>query len=203
MFIGIMLAYALVHIGLFVESFFWADNSRWRIWFLRLLLLGMAYDNLLQALGAFFAGEDWFVWVNYPRYYLHVWVLPFLCWYALSIMNDARIGFSRNAWFVSFCMLFTIAALIFGAVNELLGLELELNETFGVLRLTKVGSGVPYATVLTNIVVLLMAAMIWNVCRWNLMFWGTLFILVVNGASAGQKWGFLASNFAEIIFILA
>lgn len=203
MFTAIMLSYAVILCFLFAESFRWSDNSQWRIWFLRLMLFGMIYDNLAQGLGFLFVEQDWFVALNYPRYYLHVWVLPFLTLFTLAIMKDAGVGIASNRVFSVFCIAFTLIALAFGSWQELPGLELAVQDEAGLVKLKKVGASIPYATVLTNFLVIIMAAAVWKVSGWKWLFLGALFIFILNSATGGLSWGFAVGNFAEVVFIFS
>ena len=65
-------------------------------------------------------------------------------------------------------------------------------------------SGVPpIATILTNLLLIILAAAVWRACGQKAMFAGALFALVVNGALAGIEWFFLVGNFVEVVFILS
>lgn len=203
MFTVIMLSYAIVLCFLLAESFRWSDNSRWRIWFLRLMLFGMIYDNVAQGAGFVFIDQDWFVWANYPRYYLHVWVLPFLTLFAFSIMKDAGVGIAGNRLFAGFCIAFTGVSLIYGSWHELRDLELGVYESMELVRLKKITESIPYATILTNFLVIIFAAVVWRVNGWKWFFLGALFIFVLNSITGGFPWGFAVGNFAEVVFIFS
>jgi hypothetical protein len=200
--IAILDFYALVHLVLLLFTFNNRDNSV-GIWFLRILLFGMCYDNLFQALGPYAIGSDWYLQLNYPRYILHAGVLPFLTLFGLFIMRRAKVRVADKQGFQVFCVLFTVAALIYGLWHEVWLLDLVVTADLGHTKLSSDSELPPIATILTNLLVLLMAASVWRVAHWRWFFLGALFIFLVNGATASMAWGFLAGNMAEIVFIIA
>jgi hypothetical protein len=200
--IAILDFYALVHLVLLLFTFKSRDNSA-GIWFLRILLFGMCYDNLFQALGPYAIGFDWYLPLNYPRYILHAEVLPFLTLFSLSIMRSAEIKVAEKPWLQIFCVLFTAASLVYGLWHEVWLLDLVVTENLGHTKLSSDSELPPIATILTNLLVLLMAAAVWRVAHWRWFFLGALFIFLVNGATASMAGGFVAGNMAVIVFIIA
>lgn len=199
----VMLAsYALVLALLLLASFKFKESSA-AIWFLRLLLFGMCYDNLLQAMGPYFIDASWYLPLNYPRYVLHAAVLPFLTLFALFIMRSAGIKLAENSLFQAFCILFTVASLAYGLWHEVFLLELVSSDKLGHAKLVSASNAPPLATILTNVLVMAMALSVWRETQWRWFFFGGLFIFLVNGATASMAWGFLAGNMAEIVFVVA
>lgn len=197
----LLLLFALVDLSLLAWTFS-RGGSGARLWLLRLMLLGMCYDNLLQGLGNWFIDHAWYAPANVPRFLLHAGVLPFLTLFSLSIMRAAGIGLASQRFFVLFCWLFTAAALGWGLYHEVYLLELGPKPALGVQKLGSLSGLPPVATILTNVLVLPMAAAVWRVSGWIWFFLGALFIFLLNGATGGQPWGFLVGNFAEVVFIL-
>ena len=171
--------------------------------FICALLCGMTYDNLVVASGYWFIQESWFATINIPRFYLHVLVLPFLSLFTYAIIRQSGIALGKSPLFFAFCLLVTISALAYGISHELLNLQLVEKSALGTTRMSNANSSAPMATIVTNIVTLILAGYLWRKSGWKILFLGALFIFVVNGASATQAWGFLAGNFAEIIFVLS
>lgn len=199
----ILASYAAVHIAFFIWTFRWGGNGSARIWFLRVMLLAMAYDNSVMVLGAWYIESSWYLPVNYPRYLLHAGVLPFLTLFAFSVMEDVGVPIAERPAFKVFCRLFTLFALGYGLWHEVYLLELMPTVTVGVQKLTSTSDLPPIATIMTNLLVLPMAATVWKVARWKWLFLGGLFILLVNSATSAQEWGFLAGNFAELVFVFS
>lgn len=198
----LLLAFAVLHAALLAWTFAGGDLRSPRLWLLRLMLLGMGYDNLVQGLGNWFIDSSWYEAANVPRFVLHAAVLPFLTLFGLSIMRAAGIALARNRLLIGFCWAFTAAALAWGLYHEVYLLELGPKSALGVEKLGSLSALPPIATILTNIVVLPMAAAVWKTSGWKWFFLGGLFIFLLNGATGAQPWGFVVGNFAEVVFIL-
>lgn len=202
MFNYMLLSYALLHLVILVWTFTWAANTDSKIWILRALLFGMFYDNLMQGLGAWFITASWYESASIMRFVFHVSVLPFLTIFTLLILQLGQVNIANKLWFIGGCWMFALAAVIFGIYYEVYLLELGRTSVLGVEKLTSLSKTPPIATILTNIVVMLMAAALWRHNGWKWLFLGALFIFIVNGATATLAWGFIAGNFAELIFII-
>jgi len=197
----LLLIYAAIHVGLFYWTFRWNANGSWRLWFLRALLFGVFYDNLVTALGNVLIDSSWYEAANVPRFFLHAAILPFLVPFASSVMGEAGVAVAGSRAFQTLCLVFVFGALAFGLYHEVYLLELEPDPALGVAKLGSTADAPPWATIAANLVILPMAAAVWRKSGWPWMFLGTLFILLVNGAAGSSDWGFLAGNFAEIVFI--
>ena len=195
--------FACCHLLLLVWTLRWSGSFSWRIWFLRAMLFGMFYDNFIQSTGFLFYQESWFESASLMRYALHVTVLPFLTLFALSLMSEVKIQIAKRNDFIIFCFLFTAGALSFGWYYDFWVLELAPETNFGISKLVSLSKMPPIATILTNILILPMAAAIWKTSGWKWFFLGAVFIFLVNGATGAQPWGFITGNFAELVFILS
>jgi hypothetical protein len=193
--------FLLIHLTFLAWSFTFTDRPSLRLWFLRVMLFGMAYDNLILALGNIGVGMDWYIAANYPRYILHAAVLPFLTLFSLSAMQICEVPLARKQGFIQFCWAFTAVAWMYGVWHEVLLQELVPVEVMDHLRLVSASKMPPLATIATNILILPMAFMLWRRTGWYLFFAGTLFIFLLNGSTGSQPWGFIAGNGAEVIFI--
>lgn len=178
-------------------------KGQWRRLFLCALLCGMAYDNLIVASGQWFIEQPWFYNASMARFYSHVLILPFLSLFTFSIIRDYGLALGQSRLFLPLCTAVTLGALAFGISQELVGLQLVENSQFGVRRMSNAHGSAPVATILTNLFTIVLAAYLWRKSGWKVLFWGSIFIFIVNGASAGQKWGFIAGNLAEVVFVLS
>ena len=198
----ILLCFAGIHIGLLVWSFNWRSAYPWRQWFLRIMLLGTLYDNVVVAMAPAWLGSAGYEVANIPRFFIHAAVIPFLALFALSVMGSAGVKLAFNRLFRAFGCLFVLAALCFGLWHEVWLLELAPKTDLGFTRLSSAATLPPLATIFSNLLVLPMAALVWRQSGWSWFFLGALFIFLVNGAGASQPWGFLAGNGAECLFLL-
>ena len=199
----VLLVFALLQAGLLIWTFTRAPGNSARVWLLRFMLLGMCYDNVIQGLGNWFIEAPWYESANIPRFLLHASVLPFLTIFGLSVMRDAGVLLARKPLVSGFCWLFTIAALVWGLYHDVYLLQLGPKSAVGVMKLGSVSGLPPIATILTNILLLPMAALVWKASGWRWLFLGALFIFLVNGATGAQPWGFLVGNLAELVFIVS
>ena len=197
----LLLAFALCHLGLLLWTFTWRGGAA--LWLLRLLLLGMCWDNLVQGLGHLYVGTQGYELASRVRYLLHAAILPFLTLFGLWAMQCAGVRIAQAPWLVLTCCLITLVALLYGLYHEAWLLELAPTATLGVEKLVSQSKTPPLATIGTNLLLLLMAAAVWRAGGWPWLFLGGLFIFLVNGATASLPWGFLAGNLAEIVFILS
>lgn len=199
----ILACYAVVIIGLFIWSFRWGDNSSPRLWLLRAMMIGMWYDNSMQSLGNWAIDSSWYLPMSYPRWAMHVLILPFLSLFAVSIMRSAGVAIASNKIFINTIWVVVIISLLVGAWHDIVNLQLEVISPLGVTKYTSAASAPPYPTLLANALVIIMGAVVWRASGWSWLFIGAVFIFLVNGGSAGQPWSFLAANMAEVVFMIA
>lgn len=200
---SLLLAFALGHSILFAYSFRFGEARSARIWLLRAMFFSIAFDNVMQGMGSHWMDSSWYETASRLRWFFHAVILPFLTIFAVSILSAAGVGLARRAWFLGAAWAFTLMALSWGFYHEVLLLELEPKEIYGVVKYRNASSFPPIATILTNVAILPMAAVVWRVSGWRWFFLAGLFIFLVNGATASLPWGFLAGNFAELIFVIA
>lgn len=167
---------------------------------LQLLLVGLLTDNLVLALGPVAYEASWYERLSHVRYVAHVLVLPPLVIAAVGLA--ARVGVEWGASNLArwTAVLFAVSAIAFGWATEINGLELRPETLFGHTRLVSVHASPPLATIMTNVALLVISALIWRRSGWQWAFAGSLMIFVVNGAGATSDWGIVAGNIAEIGF---
>lgn len=167
------------------------------------MLLGLSYDNTVLALSDVAMDESWYYGASWFRYVAHVLVLPPLVVAALRIGGRAGIQWSNTRAASMIGLVFVVAACAFGFVVEIAGLEL-VRETLGEhVRYVSADATPPFATIVTNVVVLGLSALLWKETRWPWLFAAALLILLVNGSLAGNPRSIVAGNTAEIVFSLA
>lgn len=198
--VAAFVACLLVALCLLAWSFRFPKPASLRLWFVRLMLLSMAYDNLVLALGGVGGVSSWYVGATWLRFALHVLVLPLLIPFALSAMRVCGVPLVRRRPFAVLCWLCVGAAWCYGLGHDLLRLELAPKEVLGHVRLASVSATPPLATIFVNLLFLGLAASVWRWAGWSAAFLGGLFILVVNGAVGARPWGLLAGNGAELAF---
>jgi len=196
----LFLFYFALHFCLLVWSVQLKSQSP-RTWFIRALLIGMLYDNLVLAIGYWGFGQGWYETANIARFVLHATILPFLMLFGWSAMKACGIRFASNTFAYGFIWLLVLAGLGWGWSHEVLQLQLVGAEFCDHQRFVSSSKLPPIATIVSNLVILPMAAAIWKVSGWKWFFLGALFIFGVNGATATKPYGFMVGNGAELVFV--
>ena len=196
----LLLLYAFVHALLLLGTFRFERSSA-SVWFLRAMLLAMAYDNVMMAVGPLAIDSPLYAPANVPRYIAHAGLLPFMLLFAVTMLRRRGPSIVDKPAMRAGLVLFTAMALGYGFVMDVAQLELGPESILGHVRLVSLDSVPPFATILTNLLVLPVAALLWRRGGTGLLFSGALFIFIVNGATGAMPWGFLAGNAAEVVFI--
>ncbi|GLP96957.1 hypothetical protein GCM10007895_22630 [Paraferrimonas sedimenticola] len=199
----ILASFALAIVLLFVWSLQWGDKHSPRLWLLWALMAGMLFDNSMQAIGNWTIDSDWYQPLSRLRWAAHVLVLPFLSLFALSLMRLSGIQWAHNRLLKLALWLIVLGSLAYGIWHDILLLELSQTSPLGVTKYTSAVKSLPYPTILANLLVILMAIPIWRAARWPWLFAGAAFIFITNAVTAGQAWGFIAANFAEVVFAVS
>jgi hypothetical protein len=198
----LLLLFALCHLALLAWTFAGAGRGALPLWLLRCLLFGVFWDNLVQGTGGWFVDQPWYLPANYLRYFLHSLLLPLLVLFGLWAMGGAGAAAAASPRVRVVCYVFTLGAIAWGLYHEVFLLQLAPVSVLGVDKLVAVFTAPPYATIATSLVLLTMGVAVWRASGWRWLFLGSLFIFVVNGATASLPWGFVAASFAEVVFIL-
>ena len=169
-------------------------------WLWRLLICGLIYDNVVIGLGPAAIGESWYEFASGMRYLTHVIVLPPLVVAALFIARRTGAEWARGRTAFLMAGIFVVAAIDFGIVTEIAGLQLVPETLYGHERLVSAQASLPLATIATHVVILCVGAAIWRRTGWANLFAAALAILLVSGATAGQPWGILASSLIEVVY---
>jgi hypothetical protein len=148
--------------------------------------------------------------LNYPRWFLHAAILPFLTLFMLSLLNQANVAAVKKSWVARSFLLITAVCWFYGMWYEVVLLDvgtksfIDSTATFASMeRFSALSKIPPIATIFTNIYMLPWAFVLWRVTGWKWLFLGALAIFLINGSTGGLPCGFLAGNLGEIIFMLA
>ena len=88
----IFASFTLVHLCLLIWSGRCVSSgSRWRLSYLRMLLVGLMLDNAVLALGSVWNGTPFYDPATRLRFFLHGAIFPFLTPDTLSIMRDVNV----------------------------------------------------------------------------------------------------------------
>lgn len=198
---AVFLAAALVHAGLLAALLRRQLGLAEAL--VGLLLCGLLVDNLALAVSG--AGLD----AGYERilaslrYQMHALALPPLLVAAVCVAQRAGVGFLSGARAMQVAVVLSIAGIAWGFATEIYGMEFVPETLLGHTRLVSADGAPPLATILTNALLLIVAAAVWRRAKWPWLFAAALFIFAVNGATAAKEWSIVASNLAEVVFAVA
>ncbi|WP_448212023.1 hypothetical protein [Colwellia sp. MEBiC06753] len=197
----------ICHLGLMVKTF-QLPTTRWQVWWLIALIFGVLYDNTMLLLSSIFGASENLALANSMRWLLHSIILPWLVIFAFATVQQVNDKLS-NKFYLTSCFVISILAVGYGFYAEFILLELEpkvFSDANGLFqsfeRFASVNSAPPWATILINFLVILLAVYLWVKTKWPWLFIGSISIFVVNGAFASSSYGFLLGNIMEVIFIL-
>jgi hypothetical protein len=146
----------------------------------------LVYDNLVVASGGLLGEGDLLKTLNVLRYYGHALLTPTMIIFAFGVAR--RLGFRWAQSKVShaiFCLLATLL-IVYGAVTDILRLDLVIADEFGVLRYVNqaeaILKGPPLAPVVTIVVVIAVGFMMWRRQHAPWMLVGSALMFVAAGA---------------------
>lgn len=197
---SIFFTLALCHLGLFLWSLR-LPRSGLPLLFLRCLLLALSFDNLVVALGPLLHSSPLYWAMSTLRFWVHAMLLPFLLVFVAGIISPlvknkgVRMGLSVSAWGIA------LLAVAYGYVADLASLDLVPADFYP--RLVAAEGQPPIATIVVNLFVVIAGLWLWRMAGWPWLFAGALQIFLINGATAGHEWGFIAGNAAELLFTIS
>ncbi|QBY04531.1 hypothetical protein E2K93_09075 [Thalassotalea sp. HSM 43] len=201
---AIFIFFIVCHLALLILSSKIHSNG-FSIWWLRLLLCGVLYDNSMVMLSSIYGADESLQFANQMRWYAHSLILPFLSLFTYKMLQHAGYKGADKLWCKALFIIVTVCALSYGILHEILQLELTsklLTSPVGEMeRFVSVSKIPPLATIGTNLFAIIWAAVVWKKANWPWMFAGALCIFVINAASATSQYGFVLGNLAEVIFI--
>ncbi len=189
--------YALVIVGLIVATLrLQPGRGRTYVWLLLAVLVGLAYDNLIIALGAFIGEGDLLKTLNAGRFAGHALGTPLLAIFAFGVLRHAGLGWAQGkTWHVLVC-LFTTALVGLGIYKDMISLELAPRVLADTFRYTNVAAkGPPIPSILTIIALVVMGIFLWRKTGWQWLALGALVMFTAAAVGTGDR-TFIA-NFGE------
>lgn len=167
-----------------------------------LLLVGLIIDNATLASSAIGIGALWYEWANVARYTAHAVFIPLLLIAALDISRRAQLRWTQPSWVWVAAIGLSITGVAYGLVSEVIGIKFEIAEMFGHSRLVSADTLPPFATIITNFLIIGIGATLWRQRSWAWLCLGAAAVFFVNAATATKPWGLIAGNLAELTFVL-
>ncbi|MEM7591975.1 MAG: DUF1350 family protein [Cyanobacteria bacterium P01_A01_bin.83] len=206
----ISLLYPLGHFIIAIAELFligwsirlWLQSRSTAMIVLPIIVISLAYDNLLLAGGTLIGEGELLLFLSQIRFLVHYLSLPFLIVVGVELANRAGAGWAilpirSLAWILA------SALGIVDIFTRYVGLDLKPVHFAGVLRYTTLVSDVPIVSISVTVFVLLIGLGFWIRTKggWSWLFWGTLIGLVGNVLPISQ-FGTLPGSSAELIMVL-
>lgn len=186
-------------------------------WLVAMIVAGLIYDNLIVSLGASIGIGSTLELLSWPRFVMHALLTPFMM---IAITQIAVAGGIRWAdttqWRIGIWLL-VVSMMAVGAYEGLLGLQIVPACFEGIVRYTAnlhpshfcsatdlvtQGSGPPIASILGNIITLIVGFSLWRQHGWWWLMGGAL-AMFVAAAVPMAEFGMAASNAGEVVLMFA
>ena len=166
---------------------------------LPILLATLFYDNAVLGTGWLIGEGDLLETLNKLRFLFHYIVVPFFIVVGVEIAHEAGARWANKvirvlSWLVA------AGLAIADILKNYLGLELEPEYYFGMLRYVMVDPSIPIVTIVVNVFMLAIAIGVWIRLKWSILFVGTFIAFVGNAVTFG---GTLPGSIAETIMALS
>lgn len=172
-------------------------------WFIIVMLVGLVYDNFIFAFGVFFPDNATYKFMNYPRFYAHLLILPFLILVS-SLFVIKKLSSKKSKLILLSISSVCFLGLLSMGIIELSHLELVPTTADGMFRYTAV-HGSPIVPVLANIWVLAMGVVMWIKFKYKILAISMLIVFTsipLSMAFLTKGLAGLLSNAFEILFVL-
>ncbi|TKB46063.1 hypothetical protein [Thalassotalea mangrovi] len=184
------------------------EDATWRLWWLRILLFGVIYDNAILLCSSLTGATPGLEFYSELRWLFHAMILPVLGLFSLSIITQVNPNLKwRNGFYFMFSGL-VLAGIGYGLWGEYIHQQLvpatfsDPNQMIAPFeRFVAEYSSPPWATIGMNVVAILCSIYVWIKGKWPWFSLGAISIFLVNGAAAGSDYGFMLGNIMEVLFI--
>ena len=180
-----------------------AAIRRRRLWSLVLvvaIVVGLAYDNTVLALGGMLDAGSLLEALNAPRYWVHGLLTPAAIWVAFAALAMAGHPAGTNRWWHAVVVTVTLAMVAVGAWIDVVGLDLKPMTEQGITRYVNEFEplrGPPVTAVVTIIAVLVAGIVLWRTRSWPWLAIGAT-IMFITAAVPGPI--LLLQSIGEVAF---
>ncbi|WP_072889434.1 hypothetical protein [Ornithinibacillus halophilus] len=166
-----------------------------------LVILALAYDNLILALGKFIGEGELLRILNVIRYWLHALITPLLVLTAWDFLLRADVKWAK-AKIVSWLVLaITLGLIIIEITTVVWDITLKPTWDYGILSYEKAGNGNPIMIIGVSLSLLITSIIIWWKQKWPWLFVGVLvmsFVPVLHFLHTSTL-----SNIGELLLMIA
>lgn len=188
---------AAVQIYLGITLFrLWRKSGSIYVIFPLIVILGIIYDNLIIAAGAFIGEGELLKVLNVPRFVIHAFFTPCMMIFAFGVARRCGVGFAQGKVAHSIVCLLTVAMIALGTYHEVYNLTLKPVADYGTLRyVNEMAQRPPAPAIVTIIIALIMGVFVWIKTKKPLYFLCTLLMFILAPMASKFVW---AGNLGEI-----
>ena len=192
--------YCLFYIYFFAEVYRLKDKKAFYKYLLLLVIIGLFYDNFISSVG-FLIGEGHLLkFLNLIRYIIHAFFTPLICLIAFSIARANKVKSAQNKRSEIAVYIFMLALMVLGFIKEVASAEIIPAVRWGMLNYIHAHPSIPFAAILVNLFVIIVAVFIWKATGWPGLFI-TSSLMFVLAAVPSKGAPPIMGNAGEIIFI--
>lgn len=182
-----------------------AKQRRWNFMSVIFLVgLGLVYDNAIIAAGKFIGEGTLLEALNLARFWTHAFLTPLLVLFAYGALRYAGTDWIQKKAVKAGFFILTAALVIIELIFETLGLELEPERAYGLLRYVSVepSSGPPIMVLVVIVVLIAAGAIVWKRTGWKWMLIGSV-LMALGSAVPIPVDSSAATNAFELILLLS
>lgn len=146
---------------------------------LQVVLFGLVYDSLVIAVGRLVGEGDLLLRLNLGRYVFFAVFTPLLMISGTELSAKAGVIWAKKWYFKVIIWIATMSLMAFGGVIEWQFKDaLVAEEVWGALRYVHALDFLPFAPILTDIVLIFLGGLIWRQMKWPWVFVGAVVMLI-------------------------
>ncbi len=195
----IFMLVGLVHLAIGIYGLRKIEQRNWYAILVFIIIFGLAYDNVVIALGIYLGEGSLNQTLNMFRYWIHAFFTPTMMIASFGALRLMGIPFAQSkTWHVVICVLAT-AMIGLGSYVDVFNLHLVPQLNSGVLRYVndfEFLKGPPIPAVLTILVVLIFGGILWKKVGFKPLAIGSLMMFL----AAGQLSMPIVQNIGEVAF---
>ncbi|NJN43339.1 MAG: hypothetical protein HC806_00410 [Anaerolineae bacterium] len=196
--------YTLAHLWLFLRLLRLrrrADGRMVGALILQVVILGLIYDSLIISIGRWLGEGELLLRLNEGRFLVHAVFTPLLMVTTLYFANRGEVQIAKNRFSVVVVWLAGFSLIGFGLVTEfVLQSDFIPSEFMGTLRYVHANSILPFPSILTIIVIVILGALIWRKMKWPWVFLGGL-VMFIGSAVPTSIVGPVVGSGVEVFLI--
>lgn len=165
---------------------------------LLLVLVGLAYDVSVIALGRFVGEGNLLKALNAGRFIIHALVTPSMMIFGFGVLRKAGVPWAQSRTTHIVVCVFVTLLIALGAYSDIFALDLQLRTVLDTLRYVNEGGikGPPIPAVLAMIFLIVAGISLWRKTGWKWLAIGGMLMFIAAGAGMGEM--FYIGNLGEV-----